>query len=61
VTRNAIFVHEYGILRVAKGSYLTQAHELTRIGDLPALVLKDIGGQSLDRSMPSMPAPVLLF
>ncbi|UZD65490.1 diguanylate cyclase [Marinobacter sp. AN1] len=45
----ALLQHEHEILRDVKGSYLIQAHELTRIGDLPALVLEDIGGQSLDR------------
>ncbi len=45
----ALLQHEYEILRDLKGNYLIKAHDLTRINDLPALVLEDIGGQTLDR------------
>ncbi|MGM0570564.1 diguanylate cyclase [Marinobacter sp.] len=45
----ALLHHEHDILRDTEGSYLIGMHEMTHIGDLPALVLEDMGGQSLDR------------
>lgn len=45
----ALLQHEYEILRDLKGEHLIGVHELTRTGDLPALALEDMGGQSLDQ------------